>query len=910
MRGVMPEDWGAVNMEQQSGKRKHEDLREEEVASLERQVLELQQQISTLHEISAEQDTKIDSLKAERNSYEMQNGDMKDLLLANKERLAAFLGAQLKAAAIALNAEEVRNTQHFPKMREYTHADFLQTIQGEARELVGLLTSIMDSFTSNLEGAKKGKRAEIQEHCAANIFAWLLEWADPAFHWPYATVLQLILRRTHRSSYVTDTLSGMLPGAPGTVSLTKRLNSYSEMQLNQGIAVFGNSVARYGYDNIPGHQGKYYHSSGRGGKDQKRKSTIATATMLQHYLPVGGEENIQKDPHFSPKSDKTVEEFLQQSEATRYLHHPRTTSIDGEDTSEADMVELEVLGFIQERLDSVLASRQAEEQRASAAPLSTPTAVALFPCPGCGKPWPSGKRICRSAEGGCTKVLKSTTDYEARVYSMDPQMVAKETEGPTYFASSQSLVRQQKGVIASCSSVKRDRAATQEDDTPAEGLLAENDTPPNYRVEILPPLMHNPSSLEDQLAILKRAGQLLNVSGFVGEGEAYDREWFYFSADLGASSGMFKILDSLDRQGHMLGNARYVLSGGHEGMSVSKIILKLLFHHGFDALGPAYNFKSDAALQRLFSGKDHHITKDFLHVCRITLVDEIILEWLRTAPEDPGDVHAIRKFALDFEDVHRRSHATLGMDILAAFALMVKGVRRNQHTVYNAGRKLLIPLMGILNHTLYFRYMVRDLFVFEWACAEEVRLEHKQHFSEGSRKDNKETPDFHMEDVVKDMKAMNTQDSAMGFQAAALLAGVGKGMEAMLFKQAGRTPPRHDQARKQTMLVQTLAATRKLMAPLCLFQLDPTLRTVRTITRTELLAEGLDLASLLTVGNAQTKTFIDSGFKILPKRVVLRGERVKARQQGEEEDTTDPDSDEESEGGGEVDYSEGDHGYE
>jgi hypothetical protein len=36
-------------------------------------------------------------------------------------------------------------------------------------------------------------------------------------------------------------------------------------------------------------------------------------------------------------------------------------------------------------------------------------------------------------------------------------------------------------------------------------------------------------------------------------------------------------------------------------------------------------------------------------------------------------------------------------------------------------------------------------------------------------------------DVVKDMKAINPQDSAMGFQVAALLAGVGKGMEAILF---------------------------------------------------------------------------------------------------------------------------------
>jgi hypothetical protein len=282
-------------------------------------------------------------------------------------------------------------------------------------------------------------------------------------------------------------------------------------------------------------------------------------------------------------------------------------------------------------------------------------------------------------------------------------------------------------------------------------------------------------------------------------------------------------------------------------------------------------------------------------VCRVTLVDEIILEWLRSGPADPADVHALRKFALDFEDVHRRSQAILGMEILSAFTLMDKGIRRNKYTVYNAGRKCLLPLMGILNHTLYFRYMVRDMFVYDWACAEEVRLEHKLHFSEGSRVDNKETPDFHVEDVAKGMKSMNTQDNAMGFQASALLAGVGKELEAMIFKQAGRTPPRYDQPRKTTRLTQTLAATRKLMKPLRLFELDRGLTTVRTITGKELLAEGLDLASLLQVGDKDTKAFIDSSFQTLPKRVILRGEKVRVRKEGEEE-VPDPDSDEEGEG--------------
>jgi hypothetical protein len=286
--------------------------RDAEFEALEEQNSKLLKQVSTLKEISNEQKDKINSLKAETKQYR----DVKDLLVGHKDRLATYLGDQLAAAATALNAPGVRNTQHFPKMRAYTHADFLEIIQGEAPELVGLLTSIMDTITGNLEGAKKDRREEIQEHCVANVFAWLLDWADPQFHWQYATGLQLILRKIHRSSYCTDALGFTLPGAPGTVTLTNRINSFSQHQLDQGVVVFDNSVARFGYDNIPGHQGKYYHSSSRGGKDQKRKSTIATAAMVQHYLPPE-QENIQKNPHFSPKSDKTVAEFQLEPEVHR-----------------------------------------------------------------------------------------------------------------------------------------------------------------------------------------------------------------------------------------------------------------------------------------------------------------------------------------------------------------------------------------------------------------------------------------------------------------------------------------------------------------------------------------------------------------------------------------------------------------
>jgi hypothetical protein len=112
------------------------------------------------------------------------------------------------------------------------------------------------------------------------------------------------------------------------------------------------------------------------------------------------------------------------------------------------------------------------------------------------------------------------------------------------------------------------------------------------------------------------------------------------------------------------------------------------------------------------------------------MVSEMVSEWLETKPTstDSHDITALREWTQHTSDVHFASHALLANDLFSALALFVKGMRRNLYTVYNAGRKTMMPLMPLLNHGLYARYEYRDLFEYGFACTAEIAAEHKMHF--------------------------------------------------------------------------------------------------------------------------------------------------------------------------------------
>jgi hypothetical protein len=277
--------------------------------------------------------------------------------------------------------------------------------------------------------------------------------------------------------------------------------------------------------------------------------------------------------------------------------------------------------------------------------------------------------------------MKEGFDREKRaaVESMSVEHAAKDLAGRTTFVRDENPERQQKSSVKVLRELKIRITEASSMSSSAQRVV--DDYPVNMRREIQSPLMHNPNTVEDILMVIKNLCVHRKVRGFVLDTEV-EREWLYIFADMGAISSILKYLDQ-DRKTTMFRNIRFVFPAGNEYMSEMKVIMKLARDLGYDIIGPAFNFRSPAALIRFFSGKDTHISNDFLlKVIQPVFVDELVAAWLRTSPRDSEDVYDPYAFAKDDSDLHFSSHSRLCNELLSAFHLQLTGVRRNKGDVY------------------------------------------------------------------------------------------------------------------------------------------------------------------------------------------------------------------------------------
>jgi hypothetical protein len=123
--------------------------------------------------------------------------------------------------------------------------------------------------------------------------------------------------------------------------------------------------------------------------------------------------------------------------------------------------------------------------------------------------------------------------------------------------------------------------------------------------------MENPNSLDSIIKVVNKLGEIAQVEGFIEQSKMI-RKWFFVSADLGAIRALFKYIDT-DRNGiyctehKIFGKIRYIISDGHEMMSLLKMILKLCKDHRYSYLAASYGFKTPADIAVLFNNIDTHI---------------------------------------------------------------------------------------------------------------------------------------------------------------------------------------------------------------------------------------------------------------------------------------------------------------
>ncbi|KAJ1425252.1 hypothetical protein B484DRAFT_397998 [Ochromonadaceae sp. CCMP2298] len=347
-----------------------------------------------------------------------------------------------------------------------------------------------------------------------------------------------------------------------------------------------------------------------------------------------------------------------------------------------------------------------------------------------------------------------------------------------------------------------------------------------YLYEVLFTVLENPNNDSSIKKVLEWIGIQARVEGFVDNPV---RRWAYVCADQGASSSCMKFLDE-NRGDSRFGNLRYILSGGHEAHCYQKVVLKLLLDAGYDAIDPAFSFKSIMAVRALFRGFDNHICNNFVfEVARPAATHAFIHKFIEAMPPTPADsagtgassseeaspTEALYDWVLENRerDAHFRSHTLLALEVLTAYSMVIKGMRLCRKDA-----------------------AIRDLFEFIIGCSPEVRADRSKHFSIGSRPDNKECPDYHMENQVCTLKKFMTQNTPLGFQMACTITNCCEGFREVLYGQAGKAIPRSDQTRTQPVLRQSIRLAGR--------------QAVSTLDGKNTLSARTDLPSLLSAGDS------------------------------------------------------------
>lgn len=248
--------------------------------------------------------------------------------------------------------------------------------------------------------------------------------------------------------------------------------------------------------------------------------------------------------------------------------------------------------------------------------------------------------------------------------------------------------------------------------------------------------------------------------------------------------------------------------------SILKALLKIMREYGYDMFASGYGFASTSQRNILMNGFENHICIEWVvDVCRPLITDAFISIWLDTNPSNDGDIYAFFDWLRDARsDVHFDNHAYLAFDMFAAFALYIKGQRNNDYAAYNGGRKTLLPLLFILEHK-YADPVMRDIYEYEYKCSEEVRLDRKRHFTQGTSALNNQGWDFRMEETVKRQKSLVTADNETGFAVAAQMCQDRDTLLTTLSTESGRmgNPIRERRDRTKTNLTMTMEACQIIM---------------------------------------------------------------------------------------------------
>jgi hypothetical protein len=593
------------------------------IRSLRRQIDSLQNSMSSLATHNMELSTQVEHLSANVQKYQILNAK-KDIkineLKGEKKALESLEDPVLFAAAVKTVVHtfttELRKTKTAQQqlahpfadhkiLRSYRHSsfiegledtcprliDFLRTLVTEAKKAgtTALTESSIASFTESKQ-SEEGKSSELADEAApdestkldrwlATAMACFLTYISADWKWPWAWIVIIQFQAIAHSAFITDMLSGIIPGCPTSSSVYSKTREFVKSVLSVPAIVTAGAVALIRYDNI---SFNYRPSPTRGGLDNPAETKVATAMdMLYRGCKVSDLHNsIQTDYKNGPIDDTRYDVYMNDpyTNKTPYIPSVVACDVDGEAYSEMELFERERKGYLLSRLTHILTNRSAVAA-GDPAFVSVPTPGPPDPpaliktCPICFNCFPSSKRKCFYCKTPLPTAAATKTAMDAESLKLVFAAPTKRRKGIQKYVAAYTFDSEV---------ITMTKVLVETDDFEDSENCSEYVTP-NPGVEddgaymqsfVLPTITVNPSSVSAVKLILTEICKLAKVRGSKGEDDKPiknpDREWVYVCCDAGAMhTSLLDVVDSTEPDSP-LRNIRYVVGIGHETMCFTK----------------------------------------------------------------------------------------------------------------------------------------------------------------------------------------------------------------------------------------------------------------------------------------------------------------------------------------------------
>lgn len=276
---------------------------------------------------------------------------------------------------------------------------------------------------------------------------------------------------------------------------------------------------------------------------------------------------------------------------------------------------------------------------------------------------------------------------------------------------------------------------------------------------------YNPNSNDSIRKIIESMCTTLCVCDFVDINDM-QLQWCIIGSDEGAISLELLDIDAWENQNDSkFKRVLYWLGTGHLWMTYLRCTSKIIYRY----IMPIYNelgFISPAQINLVRDSTSLWKGFDLIDkLMRPAFTKTFIRVWISSKPSDKTNFDEFWTWLNDSQnDRTFESNVHLWFYVVPALALIQKGIRNGNHTVYSAAVKFLTSMIIMRGHRNYVFLVVRDFLQVEKLYPVEVKELFNEYFSV-----NGQGHDFNLEEQIKNLKSVLYGDSQINYEMSSVI---------------------------------------------------------------------------------------------------------------------------------------------